>query len=237
MTISQSKREIIFDPETTGLDLGVDRVIEIGCVELINHIPSGKTFQVYINPQQSISMDSYRVHGLSEEFLAEKPVFSAVVDAFFGFIGDDVLIAHNAEFDLAFLNAELGRIGRPALSPSRVVDSLDLARRRHPAGPNSLDALCSRYGIDLSGRSVHGALIDASLLAEVYIELIGGRQASLALGQIEHQPLYAMAPARLSDRVRPAPLPSPLGAEALAAHQALVAGLKSGGIWQNYLAD
>jgi DNA polymerase-3 subunit epsilon len=229
-------REIIFDTETTGLDLGIDRVIEIGCVELINHIPSGKTFQVYINPQQSISMDSYRVHGLSEDFLAGKPVFGDVVEPFFAFVGDDRLIAHNAEFDLAFLNAELGRAGRPAISPSRVIDSLDLARRRHPAGPNSLDALCGRYGIDLSVRSLHGALVDAQLLAEVYIELIGGRQASLALGEIERQPLYAIAPTPLASKIRPAPLTSTLGAAEIAAHRQLLASLKDGGVWRTYLA-
>ena len=228
-------REIVFDTETTGLDLAIDRVIDIGCVELINHIPSGKTFQVYINPQQSISMDSYRVHGLSEEFLAEKPVFAAVVDSFFAFVGDDPLIAHNAEFDLAFVNAELGRIGRPAVSPARVIDSLDLARRRHPAGPNSLDALCSRYGVDRSGRTLHGALIDASLLAEVYIELIGGRQASLALGAVESGPRIALTAPRMSDKVRPSPLPALLDDEQRAAHGTLIAGLEGGGLWQRYL--
>jgi len=228
-------REIIFDTETTGLDLGIDRVIEIGCVELVNHIPSGNTFQAYINPQQSISIDSYRVHGLSEEFLAGKPVFGSVVDQFFAFVGDDPLIAHNAEFDLAFLNAELGRIGRPAISPSRVIDSLDLARRRHPAGPNSLDALCSRYGIDRSGRVLHGALIDATLLAEVYIELIGGRQASLALGVADEAPLYVMTPSRLGDKVRPTPLPSAVGEAERAAHHALLEGLSGRSLWLTYL--
>ena len=228
-------REIVFDTETTGLDLGIDRIIEIGCVELVNHIPSGKTFQAYINPQQSISVDSFRVHGLSEGFLAKKPVFDAVVDSFFAFIEGDTLIAHNAEFDLAFLNAELGRIGRPAISPSRVIDSLDLARRRHPAGPNSLDALCSRYGIDRSNRELHGALIDSSLLAEVYIELIGGRQSSLALGVTDQQPHYVMAPTRLADKVRPAQLPSMVRDREVTAHEALISGLKDGGIWQNYL--
>lgn len=229
-------REIVFDTETTGLDLGIDRIVDIGCVELINHIPSGKTFQAYINPQQSISIDSFRIHGLSEEFLAEKPVFGAVIDSFFAFVGEDPLIAHNAEFDLAFINAELGRIGRPAISPSRVVDSLDLARRRHPAGPNSLDALCSRYGVDRSGRALHGALIDASLLAEVYIELIGGRQASLSLGVIDSGPRIAMAAPRMSDKVRPAPLPSLLDDAQRSAHGAMIAKLEGGGLWRRYLA-
>ncbi len=229
-------REIIFDTETTGLDLGIDRIIEIGCVELVNHIPSGKTFQAYINPQQSVSADSYRVHGLSADFLAGKPLFAEMVEQFFAFVGDDRLIAHNAEFDLAFLNAELGRAGRPAISPSRVIDSLDLARRRHPAGPNSLDALCARYGVDLGARTFHGALIDAQLLAEVYIELIGGRQASLALGEIERRPLYAITPTPLAGKIRPSPLPSALGGMEIAAHRQLIAGLKDGGLWRIYLA-
>lgn len=227
-------REIVFDTETTGLDLSIDRIIEIGCVELVNHIPSGNEFQIYINPERSISVDSYRVHGLSEAFLAEKPVFAAAVDQFLEFVGDSPLIAHNAEFDLAFLNAELGRIGREAINPSRVIDSLAIARRRHPAGPNSLDALCSRYGVDASNRTMHGALIDAALLAEVYIELIGGRQASLAFGEIEEQPLYAMAPLRLSQRVRPDALPSPLNEAAFAAHQAFAEELSERAIWTEY---
>ncbi len=229
-------REIVFDTETTGLDVAADRVIEIGCVELINHIPSGETFQAYMNPERSISIESYRVHGLSEAFLTEKPVFAASVDDFLAFIGDDPMIAHNAEFDLAFLNAELGRIGRRALDPSRIIDSLALARRRFPAGPNSLDALCSRYGIDLTSRSVHGALVDAALLAEVYIELIGGRQASLALGEIERQPMFAMSPARLSQKLRPAPLVSAITTEVLGEHRAFIAELEGGGLWAGYFA-
>ncbi len=228
-----TRREIIFDTETTGLDIRVDRVIEIGCVELINHIQSGKIFQIYINPERSISIESYRVHGLSEAFLAEKPVFADAIDGFVAFAGDDPLIAHNAEFDLAFLNAQLKRIGRPGLDPGRVVDSLALARQRHPAGPNSLDALCARYGIDNSNRSFHGALIDASLLAEVYIELIGGRQASLGLSEVEHQRLGA-AVARFSGKPRPVPLSSRVSDEDRVAHSAFVASLKHGGIWADY---
>lgn len=227
-------REIVFDTETTGLDMATDRIIEIGCVELINHIPSGETFQIYINPERAISVDSYRIHGLSESFLAGKPVFADAVEGFLAFVGSDPLIAHNAEFDFAFLNAELGRIGRAALERSRIIDSLALARRRHPAGPNSLDALCSRYGIDASSRSVHGALVDSLLLAEVYIELIGGRQATLALGEVEDS--LTMAPIRLSASLRPEPLPSRLDASDEEAHRVLRDGLKDGGIWGRYLA-
>lgn len=229
-------REIVFDTETTGLDLSADRIIEIGCVELINHIPSGNTYQVYINPERSISVDSYRVHGLSESFLADKPVFAASVDAFLEFVGDAPLIAHNAEFDLSFVNAELGRINRPGLDPSRIIDSLVLARRRHPAGPNSLDALCSRYGVDASNRTMHGALIDAALLAEVYIELIGGRQTSLALGEVEQGPAFAIGSMSLSHQVRPAPLPAMLDAATIEAHRSFVGKMKDGGIWSRYIS-
>jgi len=228
-------REIVFDTETTGLDLSIDRIIEIGCVELINHIPSGASFQAYINPERSISVDSYRVHGLSEAFLAEKPVFADTAQSFLDFVGDDPLIAHNAEFDLAFLNAEFGRLGRNALDSSRIIDSLALARRRHPAGPNSLDALCARYGIDASNRTVHGALVDAQLLAEVYVELIGGRQATLALGEAGEGAVATMAPIRLSARQRPEPLAPRLDEAAMAAHRALREGLADGGIWARFL--
>ena len=229
-------REIVFDTETTGLDITADRIIEIGCVELVNHIPSGNTYQAYINPERSISVDSYRVHGLSESFLADKPVFASTVDAFLAFVGDAPLIAHNAEFDLAFLNAELGRIDRAGLDPSRIIDSLALARRRHPGGPNSLDALCSRYGVDASNRTLHGALVDAALLAEVYIELIGGRQTSLELGEVERGPVYAMGSISLSHQIRPTPLPEALDEAAIDAHKSFVGKMKNGGIWSRYLS-
>jgi DNA polymerase-3 subunit epsilon len=227
-------REIVFDTETTGLDLASDRIIEIGCVELINHIPSGETFQIYINPQRSISVDSYRVHGIGESFLADKPVFADAVERFLAFIGDDPLIAHNAEFDLAFVNAELARVDRNALDPARIIDSLALARRRFPAGPNSLDALCSRFGVDASARTVHGALLDSQLLAEVYVELIGGRQANLAFGEIADT-ATSLAPIRLSVTHRPEPLAPRYGASEEAAHRALRQTLDDGGIWSRYL--
>ena len=190
-------REIVFDTETTGLDpKSGDRVVEVGCVELINHIPSGKTFHRYVNPERGMSIDAARVHGLDDAFLKEKPLFAAIAGELLEFIGDASLIAHNAQFDLEFLNLELGRAGHQLLHADRIVDTLMLARRKHPAGPNSLDALCARYQVDLSRRTFHGALLDAQLLAEVYIELIGGRQASLILGDLVSKPSATLYTAR-----------------------------------------
>lgn len=224
-------REIVLDTETTGLDLTSDRIIEIGCVELINHIPSGRTYQAYLNPQRPISIESQRVHGISDQFLADKDTFATAAPAFLDFIGDAPLIAHNAEFDIGFLNAELARTGQGGIAPGRVVDSLALARRRHPAGPNSLDALCSRYGIDLSRRTLHGALLDAGLLAEVYIELIGGRQTTLAFGETNSG---GRTIAVRSSRARPEPWVSVLSEADIAAHAAFMAGFDKGGIWATY---
>src|SRR5215467_3264150 len=175
-------REIVFDTETTGLDpLQGHRLIEIGCIELVNRFPSGRVFHRYLNPERDVPAEAYAIHGLSNDFLRDKPFFSEIVEDLTTFIGDASLVAHNALFDLSFLNAELDRCAKPAVARDRLVDTLMLARRRHPAGPNSLDHLCARYGIDNSHRTRHGALLDAELLAEVYIELVGGRQASLIL--------------------------------------------------------
>jgi DNA polymerase-3 subunit epsilon len=175
-------REIVLDTETTGTDPGAgDRIIEIACVELVNQFPTGRTFHVYLNPQRSVSQGAFNVHGLSEAFLADKPVFAAVAEPFLEFVADGRLVIHNAGFDIAFLNAEFARSGHPPLEMLRVVDTLSLARRKHPGAPNNLDALCARYGIDNSRRTKHGALLDAELLSEVYIELIGGKQADLGL--------------------------------------------------------
>lgn len=229
-------REIAFDTETTGLDVGIDRIIELGCVELINHIPSGRRFQAYVNPDRSISIEAFRVHGLSDDFLSRQVRFAEVVDDFLAFVGDAPLIAHNAEFDLSFLNAELARIGRPAWDSGRMVDSLALARRRHPAGPNSLDALCGRYGVDLTRRTFHGALLDASLLAEVYIELLGGRQTSLMLDEGDRSRFFRGL-SRPSAVAGPRPEPRPIrvtGAETMA-HRSLTARLAGGGMWARYL--
>ncbi|MBX9874858.1 MAG: DNA polymerase III subunit epsilon, partial [Beijerinckiaceae bacterium] len=178
-------REIVLDTETTGVDANAgDRIVEIGCVELVNHCPSGRSFHCYLNPQRPMSEGAFRVHGLSDAFLADKPLFAAVADEFESFIADARLVIHNAAFDIGFLNMELKRIGRGPLEQARVVDTLAMARRKHPGAGNSLDALCSRYGIDNTRRTKHGALLDAEILAEVYIELIGGKQTSLGLGAI-----------------------------------------------------
>ena len=173
-------REIVLDTETTGVEAnGGDRIVEIGCVELVNHCPSGRSFHCYINPERPMSEGAFAVHGLSDAFLSDKPVFAGVADAFEAFIGDARLVIHNAAFDIGFLNMELKRIGRGPIEQIRVVDTLSMARRKHPGASNSLDALCQRYGIDNSRRTKHGALLDAEILAEVYIELIGGKQTSL----------------------------------------------------------
>ncbi len=227
-------RAIILDTETTGLDIAGDRIVEIGCVELVNHIPSGRTFQVYVNPDRPMPFEAQQVHGLTDAFLADKPRFTTVVDDFIGFIADAPLVAHNAEFDIGFLNAELGRLGRPTLDRMRVIDSLGLARRRHPAGPNSLDALCGRYGIDLTRRTVHGALLDAQLLAEVYIELIGGRQGSLLLGDLDENGRAGTVVMPTMRRPRPVPLPPRLTDADLAGHAALLAGFEGRPIWLDY---
>lgn len=175
-------REIVFDTETTGLSFaGGDRLVEIGCVELINRVPSGERFHAYFNPERAMPAEAQAVHGLSDAFLADKPLFPALADALLDFLGDSALVAHNASFDFGFLNGELTRCGRPAIAPARMVDTLPLARARHPGAKHSLDALCTRYGIDRSARVFHGALLDAELLAQVYVELTGGRQIGLGL--------------------------------------------------------
>jgi DNA polymerase-3 subunit epsilon len=179
-------REIIFDTETTGLDSRLDRVIEIGGVELINRFPTGRVFHQFIEPQgREIHPDAAAVHGITNAALAGKPVFQEIADEFAAFIDGARLVAHNANFDIGFINAEFARIGLSPIGADRVIDTLALARRKHPMGPNSLDALCRRYGIDNSRRTKHGALLDSELLAEVYIELIGGRQAALGLEVVE----------------------------------------------------
>src|SRR5438034_8160497 len=175
-------REIVLDTETTGLDpYQGDRLVEIGCVELYNKIPTSQSFHCYINPEREMAASAFEVHGLSGDFLKDKPPFVEVADEFLAFIGEAPLVAHNAGFDLGFLNAELERAAKPVIGSERMIDTLLLARRKHPAGPNRLDDLCLRYGIDNSRRTKHGALLDAEILAEVYIELVGGRQASLIL--------------------------------------------------------
>lgn len=175
-------REIIFDTETTGLDpASGDRMVEIGCIEMVNRVATGRTFHHYFNPQRDMSAEAERVHGLSAAFLSDKPLFAELAEALLEFIGEDPLVAHNAQFDFGFLNHELAQCGLCAVSDDRMVDTLVLARRRHPGAKHSLDALCSRYGVDRSHRTLHGALLDAELLAQVYVELTGGRQIGLQL--------------------------------------------------------
>lgn len=177
-------REIVLDTETTGVNpLQGDRIAEIGCVELFNHLPTGKTYHVYINPDRDMPDEAARIHGLTNEFLADKPVFSTIVDMFLDFIADTPLVIHNAPFDMGFLNMELTRHGFKNLAPSRAIDTLPMARRKFPGAPASLDALCKRFGVDNSARDYHGALLDAQLLAEVYLELCGGRQPDLEMNK------------------------------------------------------
>lgn len=173
-------REVVLDTETTGLDPATgDRIVEIGCIELVNHIPTGRDYQAYVNPERAMPTAAFEVHGLSDEFLAGKPRFAEVADAFLGFLGDDKLVIHNAGFDLGFINAELERLGRPPLAAARAIDTVALARAKFPGAPANLDALCRRFAIDTSARERHGALLDAGLLADVYLALIGGRQPGL----------------------------------------------------------
>jgi DNA polymerase-3 subunit epsilon len=223
-------REIVLDTETTGLDpLRGDRLIEIGCVELVNRIPTGREFHRYVNPEREVPRDAEAVHGLSTAFLLDKPLFAAVADELLEFLGEDVLVIHNASFDVGFLNAELGKVGRRQIAMGRVVDTLALARRRHPAGPNSLDALCKRYGVDNSNRVKHGALLDSLLLASVYVELLGERQASLGLVAAAIETAASLGP--VPALARPRPLPPRLSPEAEAAHRAYVATLGPKPLW------
>lgn len=225
------QREIVVDTETTGLDPASDRLIEIGCVEIINRIPTGREFQCYINPGRDIHPDAVAVHGLTPEFLRDKPPFKDVADQFLAFIADAPLVMHNAGFDVSFLNAELERAARPLLRSHRIVDTLPLARRRFPAGPNTLDALCKRYGVDASSRVKHGALLDSNLLASVYVELLGERQAALGLGGAgivgDIQIQFRSEPARQ----RPQPLMSRLSEEMERAHREFVKTLGADAIW------
>lgn len=231
-------REIIFDTETTGLDNKTDRVIEIGGIELVNHFPSGRTFHVYINPgDRKVHPDALAVHGITDEFLKDKPPFADIVEDLVAFFDGAKWIAHNATFDMGFINAEFERLSLPPVSADQVIDTLSMARRKHPMGPNSLDALCRRYGIDNSHRTKHGALLDSELLAEVYIEMIGGRQAALGLGMAgsnnaidlggDDDSLVILA-------ARPRPLASRLSEAERQAHEALIARLGEKGIWARY---
>lgn len=224
-------REIILDTETTGLDpASGHRVVEIGCVELVNHVPTGQEFQRYINPERDMPAEAFEIHGLSTEFLKTKPTFTAVADDFIAFIGGDPLVIHNADFDLGFLNAELSRIDREPLSRARVVDTVQMARRKRPGAPANLDALCRRFAIDTSARDRHGALLDAQLLAEVYLQLLGGRQPGLALAAGAVETAAGVAVPKPAPHRPPRPH-APSEAE-LDAHDAFVDGLTDP-IWRS----
>jgi DNA polymerase III subunit epsilon len=217
-------REVVLDTETTGLDpADGHRIIEIGCVELADHVPTGASFQRYLNPERLVPADSQRIHGISDEFLAGKPRFAEICDGLLEFLGDAPLVIHNAAFDLKFINAELQRVGRAPLPLARAIDTIEIAKVKIPGARYSLDELCKRFGIDLSGRAKHGALLDAELTARVYLELVGGRQTKLMLAPGDVQG----AVAALKDRAaaaRPQALPSRLSAAEQEAHAAFVSG-------------
>jgi DNA polymerase-3 subunit epsilon len=233
-------REIVLDTETTGTEHAQgDRVIEIGCVELLNHIPTGRSYHVYINPQRPVSAGALAVHGLSDEFLSDKPVFAAIVDEFVEFIGDGRLVIHNAAFDVGFLNAEFARTGHKAIPLSDVVDTLSMARRKHPGAANNLDALCSRYGIDNSKRTKHGALLDAEILAEVYIELIGGKQVGFDLSPqpTARNGFGIRTGAAAAREARPRHLVSRLTEAERQAHEAFIQTLGGSPLWRDYIGE
>jgi DNA polymerase-3 subunit epsilon len=222
-------REVVIDTETTGLDPEAgDRLVEIGALELVNKVPTGRTFHRYINPQREVPQEAFDVHGLSNAFLSDKPLFADVATELAEFLGDAMLVIHNAAFDMKFLNAELGWTGHPPLPWARAVDTLDIARRRFPGAPTSLDALCRRFGVDNSGRVKHGALLDAELLAEVYLELVGGRQPDLTLTVVTSG---AAAGIIWVPPQRPQPLTSRITAAEVEAHARFVLELGEAAIW------
>jgi DNA polymerase III subunit epsilon len=228
-------REIILDTETTGLNPAEGhRLVEIGCLEIVNQIATGAVYHVLINPERDVPEEAYRIHGHSTAFLADKPVFAQVAPDFLSFIGEDRLVIHNAEFDMRFINAELVKIGRDSIPGSRVVDTLALARRKHPGSPNSLDALCDRYRIDRSRRIKHGALLDAEILVEVYGELLGGRQRSLVFSGNERAS-RAQRIAAPEPKARTLALPSLLTEAERTAHLEHVAKLGEGALWRRYV--
>ncbi|MGG9999314.1 DNA polymerase III subunit epsilon [Pseudovibrio ascidiaceicola] len=233
-------REISFDTETTGLNpLDGDRLVEIGGVELINFIPTGRTCHLYVNPQRDMPEEAFRIHGLSAEFLSDKPLFVDVADEFLDFVGDSRLVIHNAPFDMGFINMELGRCNKPKIPNTQVLDTLKLARRKFPTGSVSLDALCSRYNVDNTKRVYHGALLDAELLAEVYLEMNGGKQKNLGLvpddEAIDLDKLNDEPKKRVAAMQRPTPLSPSLSEEEIEAHAKFLAGMKSDPAWNKYL--
>lgn len=231
-------REIVLDTETTGLDYKTgDRLIEVGCIELVNRYPTGKEYHCFVNPERDVPEQARAVHGLSTEFLLDKPLFAAVAKDFLDFIADDTLVIHNAPFDMGFLNFELDRAGFPPIGMDRVVDTLAIARRKHPAGPNTLDALCKRYGVDNSKRTKHGALVDSLLLAEVYVELLGERQAALVLQTSGAAAVRTTRSGRKTAAVRPEPLPGRIDADDEARHRAFIEKLGAKAVWLKFWLD
>lgn len=223
-------REIVLDTETTGFDpASGDRIVEIGCVELDNHLPTGKDFHCYIDPGRDMPQSAFEVHGLSAEFLAGKPKFAEICDDFLDFIKSDPLIIHNAGFDMKFLNAELKWARREPLLMAQAVDTVSLARKKYPGAQASLDALCRRFGVDNSAREKHGALLDAQILAEVYLELIGGREPGLGLGMGERADDQSTA----GPATRPTPLPDRVSEEERAAHSQFIANIKDA-LWNRF---
>ena len=226
-------REIVLDTETTGFEPETgDRIVEIGAVELHNHMPTGRTYHQYINPERTMPQDAFEVHGLGDDFLRDKPVFASIGDAFLDFIGDAKLVIHNASFDMKFLNAELGWMDRPLLPMDQAIDTLMIARKKFPGSPASLDALCRRFGIDNSARTLHGALLDSEILAEVYLELIGGRQPDLVLSSGTAQLGSGTSDQQWKPAPRPTPLSSRLTKEEAAAHEVFVEGLGDDALWR-----
>lgn len=224
-------REIVLDTETTGFDPAEgDRIVEIGAVELLNHLPTGRTYHQYINPERSMPAGAFEVHGLGDEFLRDKPVFATIGQAFLDFIADAKLVIHNASFDMKFLNHELKKASFPEIPWPQAIDTLAIARQKFPGAANSLDALCRRFGVDNSAREKHGALLDSEILAEVYLELIGGRQQGLSLAPTQTN-RTAGETEDWRPRARPTPLASRLTAEEQAAHEAFVAKLGDAAIW------
>lgn len=239
-------REIVMDTETTGFDAeGSDRIVEIGCLELMNHMPTGKTFHVYINPERMMPDEAFGVHGIGPDLLEppqdpkpgqitlrDKPLFKDVGQGFLDFVQDSRLVIHNAKFDMRFLNAEFKRNGMRTLSMDQSLDTLAIARKKFPGSPATLDALCRRYGIDNSNRTLHGALLDSEILAEVYLELIGGRQPDFALSAVANQSADGATQDDWRPFPRPAPLPNRVSDEEIAAHSAFVDGMGDDAVWK-----
>ncbi|MGR3290364.1 MAG: DNA polymerase III subunit epsilon [Paracoccaceae bacterium] len=226
-------REIVLDTETTGFDPeSGDRIVEIGAVELLNHLPTGRTYHQYINPERSMPKDAFEVHGLGDDFLRDKPVFAKIGQAFLNFIKDDKLIIHNASFDMKFLNAELGWMKLPPLPMGQAIDTLAIARKKFPGSPASLDALCRRFGVDNTSRTLHGALLDSEILAEIYLELIGGRQPDFGLAGTSIKTAGNQTDEEWRPRPRSATLPARISKEETAAHAAFIDSIGDGALWK-----